>query len=168
MTSYSLILVWRNVKLQPNFSWQKYEGKPEDQKEQFQYQLQQQHGVVSNSINATIDDSSYFTRERMTSFTWVDNKAIWTKTVFCGALPNAGLKTVAHGIDFTKVNQVVGIKGIAYDPVTPLAIGLNFADGGGAADSVGVFVDATNINLSTGSNRTGFTQTYVTIEFTKK
>ena len=44
------------MKLQPNFSWQKYEGKPEDQKQQFQYQLQTQHIVVANSVNGTIDD----------------------------------------------------------------------------------------------------------------
>ena len=69
------------MKLQPNFSWQKYEGQPEQQREQFQYQLQSQHIQVANSVNTTIDDESYWTRERMTAFTWIDGSAIWTKTI---------------------------------------------------------------------------------------
>ena len=67
-------------KLQPNFSWQKYEGQPEDQKQQFQYQLQTQHIQVANSVNTIIDDESFFLRERQTSFAWVNNNAIWTLT----------------------------------------------------------------------------------------
>jgi len=69
------------MKLQPNYSWQKYQGKPEDQTQQFQYQLQNMFLLISNAVNSTIDDCSYFTRERMTSFTWVDNQPIWTKTL---------------------------------------------------------------------------------------
>src|SRR5689334_20582789 len=96
-TSISQPLEWRNMKLQPNFSWQKYEGEPEDQRQQFQYQLQNQHIQVANSVNATIDDESFFTRERMTSFTWTDGKAIWKKTI-SGTIAAPGLTTVAHGI----------------------------------------------------------------------
>jgi hypothetical protein len=66
------------MKLQPNFSWQKYEGQPEEQKEQFQKQLQQQHKLTSNTTNATIDDLSFWTRERQTSYTWVTGVPIWT------------------------------------------------------------------------------------------
>lgn len=69
------------AKLQPNFSYQKYEGSPEDATEQFQHQLMQQHILVSNTTNSTIDDISYFTRERMTSETWITGAPIWKKTI---------------------------------------------------------------------------------------
>lgn len=86
-------------KLQPNFSWQKYEHAKEDSKEQFQYQLQQEHIVIANSVNSTIDDLSFWTRERQTSFTWVNNKAIWTITIPTVAWQAVGTtNTIPHGI----------------------------------------------------------------------
>lgn len=80
------------MKLQPNFSWQKYEGKPEDQKDQFQYQLMAQHIQVANSVNATIDDASFWLRERQTAFTWVTGQAIYTQTY--ATTPWTGVGTV--------------------------------------------------------------------------
>lgn len=74
------------TKLQPNFAWQKYEGKKDDEKEQFQYQLQVEHAIVANSVNASIDDLSYITFNqsgvekavsRATSWAWVNTAQIY-------------------------------------------------------------------------------------------
>lgn len=68
-------------KLQPNFSWQKYVGKPQDEKDQFQFQLQRQFILIANSVNSTIDDLSYFLRPRATSWAWVNGSQIYKVTL---------------------------------------------------------------------------------------
>src|SRR5260221_129240 len=100
--------VWRNMKLQPNFSWQKYEGSEEDQKSQFQYQLMQQHVVVANSTNSTIDDLSFWTRERQTSYTWVNNLPIYTLSRVTVAWAGGTVNTIPLGIvgNFVIVDMV--------------------------------------------------------------
>ncbi len=155
-------------KLQPNFSWQKYEGKPEDQKEQFQYQLQSQHIQVSNSVNATIDDESYWTRERKTSFTWVDSKPIWTKTIATVAWTLVGtLNTMPLGItgNFTVIDMVCCISdGILSSSNTLLMPHLDVTV---AANSVSIVRNGTTINLlSGGSDRSAYSG-YVTVYYIK-
>lgn len=156
------------MKLQPNFSWQKYEGNAEDQKEQFQYQLQSQHVLVSNSVNATIDDESFFTRERMTSFTWVNNKPIWTKTLATQAWTAAGtVNTIPLGItgNFTVINMVSCISDGGLSSSNTLL--LPNLDVTVAANNISITRIATNIILTSGgTDRSAFTG-YVTVYFIK-
>lgn len=154
------------AKLQPNFSWQKYEGKPEDQKQQFQYQLQSEHILVANSVNAIIDDESYFFTERQTSFAWVDGKKIYTKTI-TGALVGTAATPYPHGI--TGINTVVDVKATAQNavPMTTVGFTLPFVDPVTPANNVGIYVNTTQIVITTGNNAfNGYTY-YVTIEYTK-
>jgi hypothetical protein len=154
------------MKLQPNYSWQKYEGKPEDQKEQFQYQLQNQHIQVSNSVNATIDDASFFTRERMTSFTWTDGRAIWTKTI-SGTIVGTSSNTTAHGI--TNLRQLVRIYGTAQNavPLSANAFPLPYLDPNTLANGLGLFADPTNIYVVAANNAWANYIFNVTLEYTK-
>ncbi len=76
------------MKIRPNFSWQKYEGSPENYKEQFQFQLQNQYTTIANSINSTINDISYFLEERQTGENFVNGQHIWNVTFPTGALPS--------------------------------------------------------------------------------
>lgn len=152
-------------KLQPNFSWQKYEGKPEDQKEQFQYQLQQQHIVVANSVNATIDDESFFTRERQTSFIWIDGKPIWKKT-FTTTLTVAGANPINHGI--TGISTVIGLYGSAQDAASlTLAVPLPYVDVSAIANQIQVTATATQIIITLGNATKQNYLAEVTIEYTK-
>lgn len=153
-------------KLQPNFSWQKYEGKPEDQKQQFQYQLQTQHIQVANSINATIDDESYWTRERQTAFTWYDGKPIYTKTIL-GALVGTAATPYLHGI--VGINSVVNIRATTQNtiPMTTVGFTLPFVDPVTPANNVGIYINTTQIVITTGNNAFNGFPFYVTIEYTK-
>lgn len=156
------------MKLQPNFSWQKYEGKPEDQKEQFQYQLQTQHIQVANSVNATIDDESFFTRERMTSFTWVNNKPIWTKTIATPAWTAVGtVNTIPLGIagDFTVVDIVCCISDGALSSSNTLL--MPHVDPAGFANSVSIVRNGTNIILTSGGFDRSAYSGYVTVYYVK-
>lgn len=152
-------------KLQPNFSWQKYEGSPEDQKEQFQYQLQSQHIQVANSVNATIDDESFFTRERMTSFTWTDSTPIYTKTL--QGLITASPMTVAHGI--TNLKQLVRLEGSAQDaiPMVVQAFPLPFLNIPTPNDGIEIYIDMANLNIVSPNNTWVGYAYAVTIYYTK-
>lgn len=154
------------MKLQPNFSWQKYEGKPEDQKEQFQYQLQNQHIQVANSVNATIDDESFFTRERMTAFTWTDGRAIWKKTV-SGTLVAPGSNGTPHGL--VNINKVVELQGTVQggQPLATVAFSLPYVDPGTLANSLGLFMDTTNVYVNAANATWNGFLFSVTVYFTK-
>ena len=156
------------MKLQPNYSWQKYEGKPEDQQQQFQYQLQNQHIQVANSVNATIDDESFFTRERQTAFTWIDNKPVWKKTLPTSTWTVGGtLNAIPLGIsgNFTVINMVCCISnGVLATSDTLL---LPHIDAVVLANSVAIVRNGTTVNLiSGGTNRSTFSG-YVTVYYTK-
>lgn len=163
-------------KLQPNFSWQKYEGKPEDQKEQFQYQLQSQHILVANSVNATVDDISYWLLERPVAYTWINtdnNKQggpqIYTKTfrALVSAFP------VTHNIKSNsgatlKLN-LVRAYGVVQDtiPMTAVAYPVPYTDPTALANGIGLSVTPTQVVLLTsGGTYNSYTAT-ITIEYTK-
>lgn len=158
-------------KLQPNFSWQKYEGKPEDWEEQFQYQLQNQHIQVSNSVNATIDDESFFTRERQTSFTWVNSKPIFTKTLATVSWTGVGtVNTIPMGITgYTTSFQIVGITGWIADGTATASntYTLPYVDAVTAANSIGIARNGTNIVLTSGGTNYSAWSGYITIYYIK-
>lgn len=153
-------------KLQPNFSWQKYEGEEQDQKEQFQHQLQQQHVVVANSVNATIDDESFFARERQTSFTWLDNRPIWKKTI-SGTIVGTAVTPYAHGI--SGIHTVVALTGAAQrqKPLSNIAVPLPYLDPTNLANSVGLDMDTDFIYLDAPNNAKDAFLFSVTIYYTK-
>ena len=165
------------MKVQPNFSWQKYEGKPEDQKQQFQFQLQQQHITLANAINATIDDISYFTRERQTAETWINNKAIWNLTI-TGTVVGTADTAYPTGITVAAVNvpgmtQLIRIDGVMNNAGTYFTDGypLPYVDPTTLASSVGVYADVVagmlQIHINAGDGTfTGY-QFAVTIQYTK-
>jgi hypothetical protein len=156
------------MRLQPNFSWQKYEGAPEDQKEQFQYQLQNQHVQVSNSVNSIIDDDSFWTAERRVTFTWVDrSKPLYTKSLATGPLPVAGFITIPTGItgDFT----IVYMQCCVSDGTVAASNTLNLPhlDVTAAANNVGIVRNGTDIIISTGGTDRSAYSGYVTIYYIK-
>jgi len=154
-------------KLQPNFSWQKYEGKQEDQKEQFQYQLQAMFIQIANTTNSTIDDASFFTRERQTSETWLAGQPIFTKTIVV-TMPNAGTSSTPHGI--TTIVTEVSLSGQAQPstfPASGQAIPLPYVNSASKANDIEINIDNTNVNVKSGANYSTYTGT-VTIKYTKK
>lgn len=93
------------MKLPPNFTIQKFTGDPRDKDEQLYFQLQQMYIQIANATNATIDDASFFSKERITSDIWVDGKAVWTYTVATGPL-STGTTPVTLGITAGKTGYL--------------------------------------------------------------
>ena len=79
-----------------------------------------------------------------------------------GALPNTGTLSVAHGIQITANTVFTRIYGVATDPSTSF-IPLPFVDTAG--NSVELNVDATNVNIITPSDYSGYTTSFVILEW---
>lgn len=95
---------------------------------------------------------------------WVNGKPLYRQTVECGVMPNASEKEVLHGI--ANIDMVVSVRGMAINSTTSNAFPLPFASTILDA-AMYVYANRTSIMLGTGRDRTGFNQTYVTIEYTK-
>ncbi len=129
------------------------------------------------SLNLNLRDAGYYTQQEFingqlffpnptlnstTSQTPIFRQA-FRKIINFGALPNAGLKTYAHGITITSSFSFTRIYGCATDPVALKYIPLPYAGVG----TIELSVDATNINVTTTTNRTAYTLTYIVLEYIK-
>ena len=93
---------------------------------------------------------------------------VYRKVIDFGALPNAALKSVAHGITTTQNTIFTHIYATATDPAvstTNSAIPIPFVDPGTLANGIMIEVDATNVNITTAANYSAYTITYVVLEY---
>jgi hypothetical protein len=88
-------------------------------------------------------------------------RQVFRKVINFGTLPNAGLKSVAHGITITSAFSFTRIYATASNPAGLIY----FPIPGSGCD---ITVDSTNVNITTGANKTAFTQCYVVIEYLKQ
>ena len=92
-------------------------------------------------------------------------RSVFRMVVNFGALPNTGLKSVAHNIPNLDANCVFRrIYGTATNTAAFIGFPIpnSFVATGNIVD---ISVDATNVNIITGSNRSNFNITYVIVEY---
>lgn len=94
------------------------------------------------------------------------NRPMYRIVVPCGTLPNAGVKLVPHNVPVTSGYSWVYIGGAATDPVNLLGIPLPYSSPT-LANNIEVSTTATNIVITTGSDRTNFTTSYIVLEYIK-
>lgn len=153
-----------------------YELELDDKFEDLLVRLYQNLNNISLSINAR-DAGYYDTREFLNSQVFFPNptlnsatltsptyRSVFRKVINFGALPNAGAKSVAHGITCTAATSFTRIYGCATDPVALAYIPLPYASPV-LANNISIDVNATNVTITTGSNRTAFTICYVILEY---
>lgn len=92
-------------------------------------------------------------------------RTVFRKVVDFGSLPNTGTKSVAHGIVFGSTYSVTKIYGASTNPSTSF-IPLPYASPT-LANNISLNLDGTNVNVTTGSNRTAYTRTFIIIEYIK-
>lgn len=114
---------------------------------------------------STLQFGNYSTSETNTKFTWIDGKTIYKKTISCGALPNATEKTVSHGI--SNLGRVLKVEGYAYNGTNDTTFPLPFSWATDTASCIGVLIGATTINIRSGVDRTDYTESYITLYYTK-
>lgn len=93
-------------------------------------------------------------------------RQVFRKLINFGALPNAGTKSVAHGLSPNSSWVFTRIYGCATDPVGFNYIPLPYASPT-AANNIELSVSSTNVTVVTGSNRSAFTICYIILEFVK-
>lgn len=106
---------------------------------------------------------SYSTSETPTSQRWVNGKIIYKKTIAFGSLPNNASKDVAHGI--ADLDFIIKYEGMAYSGSSYFMLPLVSVN----ALSAGVqtTVSKSAINITTGQDRSMFSQTFITLYYTK-
>ena len=123
----------------------------------------QQENVLNDVKNYIDGSNSYSTDEVKTGGKWIDGKPIYRKTISCGALPNNTTKKVAHGI--SNLGRVIKTEGYSvgsagssgsFIPV-PYVSGVPMA----------MYIDTADIVLQTSGTYSNYSDTYVTIEYTK-
>lgn len=121
-------------------------------------------GVMARSIyNSRFNRSDMYDTDEVLIGKWIDGKPLYQKTVSCGALPNNADKEVDSGL--TNVN-VVGIRGISFDGTNNLEMPYPSLTAGA---TIGLwYINSTNkVKIRTAQDYTAYTNTYVTIQYTK-
>jgi hypothetical protein len=108
---------------------------------------------LPNSLGGVPQDFS--TSEQSPGNEWVDAKEVFSKTIDLGALPNASVKNVAHGLSFDTVIMARGAA-IRTSP-SYVALPLPYVDDS-PNFAVRITIDGTNIVIDTGtSDRSAYT-----------
>ena len=89
---------------------------------------------------------------------------IFRKLINFGALPDTDTKTIAHGIAPTVDAKFTRIYGAASDTTNRLYLPLPYASST-AANNIELSVDATNVTIITGSNRSAYASTFIVLEY---
>lgn len=116
-----------------------------------------------NVLNTINENLSYSTEEHATGKKWIDGKPIYSKTIDFGVLPNNTIKNVNHGI--TNLDKFTSILGITTNGINTFT--LPYVNPQENIYSITVYTTSTQITVLTGTDRSGFTSTQVTLEYTK-
>lgn len=110
----------------------------------------------------------YSTSEINTGAKWIDDSAIYKKTISTGTLPNATEKNVAHNI--SNLSRVIKIEGYAYRSSDGKCIPVPFpgvVNSSTAGYSIDTSVVNGSIRIVSQMDFSGFTESYITLYYTK-
>jgi len=153
---------------------------PDAFSEEFIVKLREYLNTIS--INNNTKDSAFYITDELASGglfiptfgnTKAQNatyRAMYRKVIEFGALPNTATKSVAHGITTTENYSFIKIYGGATDPgvsTITSTLPLPFASPT-LNENIKVDVDATNVNITTGIDRTAYTRSYIILEYIKE
>lgn len=106
----------------------------------------------------------YSTNEVNTGIKWIDGRSIYKKTINFGTLPNATTKNVAHNI--SNLNKIIRLEGYTYNPTSLTTAPLPFS-APTATSNIAMNANSTDITVTTGVDRTSFSESYITLYYTK-
>jgi len=131
---------------------------------------------ISNAVN--IREIGWFLEEELLSgqqfFPGVTSspinqqfRSVFRKVVNFGALPNAGTKSVPHGITTSASTSLVQLYAAATDPAVPNYIPIPYASPT-LNLNIQMYMDATNINITTAIDWSTYTRCFVSIHYIKE
>lgn len=101
------------------------------------------------------------------STTTPEYRQVFRKVIDFGALPNATSKSVPHNIQMTSNYSFTRLYGAASDTLSLAYIQLPYASPV-LANNIEVSANATQVTVTTGSNRTNFNTCYIVLEYIKQ
>lgn len=107
---------------------------------------------------------AYSTTEQIIG-TWIDGSTLYEKTYDTGQLPNNTNKDIAHGV--TNLGHVISLVGFAERPSDNTKITLPLVNGQNISYQIETSVRGDNIRITTRIDRTNFTISYMTMQYTK-
>lgn len=119
----------------------------------------------TKTTDATVNigtGNDYSTDEQIIG-TWIDGKPLYQKTLLVGQLPNNTTKAVPHGV--ANLKRIIYFEGYGFHPsgvCVPLQRATNTA-----SDAVSMWQDGANINVLTSIDYSSYTESYITIRYTK-
>ena len=116
----------------------------------------------------TINGQKYFQNPNFSSATAQvpTLRQVFRKVIFyTTALPNIGSATIPHFIVCTPATTFTRIYGVANDPVGFSYLPLPYSSISSLANNIELQVDATNVTITTDSNMSAYTVTYVVLEY---
>ena len=137
---------------------------PEDPAE-FRFRFNDLYQKIATSLNSK-EGGLYVPEEKTTGQQYFNpdnpqkNKNVYRMVVDFGALPNASAKSVFHDINWLASYRLTRAYGAATDPVNSLSISL-------PNDGICLETNATNVIVTTTSDLSAYTDTTITIEYTK-
>lgn len=117
--------------------------------------------TASATSNLSIEQS-YSVDETLTGGIWIDGKSIYRKVIDCGELPNGTEKSVPHGI--TNLDTIISINGVAISSENTIPLPYIHQT---TTDIVQILCTPTEVKITTTSDKTAYTKSYVTVEYTK-
>ena len=115
-------------------------------------------------VNQFVTGKQYFPSIAATSLVVDQYRPVTRLVINFGALPNTGTKAVAHNININAGVTFTNIYGTASDTTGFNYIPLPYASPT-LANNIELKVDATNVTVITGSNRSNFNICYIVLEF---
>lgn len=121
--------------------------------------------VESEFVNGQI----FFPNPSLSSTTAANpvHRQVFRKLINFGSLLNTAAKTAAHGLTIDSNFTFTRIYGCASDTAGSAYIPIPYASPT-AANNIEISIDGTNVTITTGSDRTAFTTTYVILEYIKQ
>lgn len=110
----------------------------------------------------------YSIGELPTGMTWIDGKPIYRKTVQCGALPNKSTTITPFDIPDKEIIWIDLSASFSINPTNGESLPIVLAESNNYTASITAWLGSEDIRIrASGSDRSMFTQTYVTLLYTK-
>lgn len=94
----------------------------------------------------------------------IDGNIVYGKYINFGTLPNTTTKSVAHGISSFNTTKIVSVSGMASTASVSLTLPFAFTT---LTSNIGLQADATNIIITTGSDRSALSAPRILIKYMK-
>lgn len=131
------------------------------------------------ALNLNIKESAFYTDQEFVtgqqfppssvdskSQSSINQRQSYRKMINFGALPNSATKTVAHDININTGFSFTRIYGTSSDKTGLIFIPLPYSSSV-LANNIELWVDSTNVNISTSADYSAYTVTYIVLEYLK-